>query len=108
MGLESRGGQINYYYRKRRIGNRVTSEYVGCGELAALAWLLDAEDREEAAGVKAHWQTERAEMEADESRVVAHLQAVERAVSQALESAGYHRPSRKLMWLKKRGRRQSS
>lgn len=48
MGWESRGGR-DYYYRKRRRGGRVVSEYVGAGDFATLAALLDEEDRDEAA-----------------------------------------------------------
>jgi hypothetical protein len=36
MGIEQRNGK-SYYYEKKRVGNRVTSEYVGSGTLALLA-----------------------------------------------------------------------
>jgi len=46
MGLETRGnGQ--YYYRKKREGKRVVSEYVGGGEWAHAVYTLEAIDREE-------------------------------------------------------------
>jgi hypothetical protein len=35
MGLEERKGNL-YYYEKKRVGNRVVSEYVGSGVLALL------------------------------------------------------------------------
>jgi hypothetical protein len=40
MGLERRGNRI-YYYRKRRVGDRVISEYVGGGQLAHTAKEMD-------------------------------------------------------------------
>ena len=43
MGLEQRGNGI-YYYQKKRRGSRVVSEYVGRGELAQFAALIN--DRE--------------------------------------------------------------
>jgi hypothetical protein len=45
MGWEERTGR-RYYYRKRRQGGRVVSEYVGSGFLAELAAGMDETDRE--------------------------------------------------------------
>lgn len=44
MAFENRHGG-RYYYRKRRTGNRVVSEYVGKGELAECFASLDRYDR---------------------------------------------------------------
>jgi len=40
MGWEDRRGK-KYYYRKRRIGDRVVSEYIGTGPVAEAAAALD-------------------------------------------------------------------
>lgn len=40
MGLERRGNRL-YYYRKKRFGKRVVSEYQGGGELAELMQASD-------------------------------------------------------------------
>jgi hypothetical protein len=40
MALERRGNRT-YYYRKRRVGRRVVSEYAGSGEEAVLGERLD-------------------------------------------------------------------
>lgn len=48
MGWERRGA-ATYYYRKRRIGQRVVSEYVGGGALGEVAALQDERDRLERA-----------------------------------------------------------
>jgi len=45
MALESRGNRT-YYYRKRREGGRVVSEYVGSGEFARAAYQIESADRE--------------------------------------------------------------
>ncbi|NIM51380.1 MAG: hypothetical protein GTO22_19375, partial [Gemmatimonadales bacterium] len=45
MSWQQRGNR-RYYYRKRRHGDRVISEYVGAGELAETAAALDDLERE--------------------------------------------------------------
>jgi hypothetical protein len=45
MALEWHGGTGPYYYRKRREGDRVTSEYVGSGAVAELSAADDAAER---------------------------------------------------------------
>jgi hypothetical protein len=45
MGWEQRGN-TRYYYRKRREGDCVVSEYVGTGEVAEAIAALDARDRD--------------------------------------------------------------
>lgn len=44
MGWEKRGNG-KYYYRKKRIGNRVFSTYMGKGEKAEKAYLEDMKKR---------------------------------------------------------------
>lgn len=46
MAIEYRNSNM-YYYRKRRVGNRVISEYIGKGESALLFANLDRIEREE-------------------------------------------------------------
>lgn len=46
MGIETRNGNI-YYYRKRREGAKVVSEYVGSGEVAYIADHMAKREREE-------------------------------------------------------------
>jgi len=46
MAFEERNGN-SYYYRKKRIGNRVVSEYIGKGELALMLYQMDKSKRKE-------------------------------------------------------------
>ena len=48
MAWESRHKHHSYYYRKRRVGRRVVSEYVGAGPAAMLIAELDMVEQEEA------------------------------------------------------------
>jgi hypothetical protein len=47
MAWEDRNGTL-YYYRKRREGGRVVSEYVGKGYAGEFAQMFDGEDRHKA------------------------------------------------------------
>ena len=51
MGLETRHGRT-YYYKKRRSGKRVVSEYCGSGFMANLMYLWDQQSRDDAALAK--------------------------------------------------------
>jgi hypothetical protein len=46
MAWEKRGNGL-YYYRKRREGRRIVSEYIGIGELAEAIAAFDSLDRQE-------------------------------------------------------------
>jgi hypothetical protein len=100
MGLERRGSNL-YYYRKRREGGRVVSEYLGRGDFAALAAMLDTTER---AGEKARRARERGSREADEA-LDELLDAIGSALSMAaaceLVAAGCH--NRKGEWRVIRG-----
>jgi len=45
MGWEKRGNNL-YYYRKKRDGDRIVSEYVGNGRMAQRISVEDREERE--------------------------------------------------------------
>lgn len=47
MAWESRHKRQRYYYRKRRVGGRVVSEYVGAGPAAMLIAEMDQIERED-------------------------------------------------------------
>ena len=89
MGLENRDGRL-YYYRQRREGARVVSEYVGAGMIASGMALLDSEDRMEA---RERREAERHAIEAMRSEdaaldsISAMVEAIARA---ACVVAGFH------------------
>jgi hypothetical protein len=89
MGVESRRSNL-YYYRKRREGSRVVSEYVGGGHIGALSATLDAAERAEAKTLAAR---ERGGREADEA-LDGLLDAIGAALKEAaaceLVAAGCH------------------
>jgi hypothetical protein len=101
MGLEKRGNNL-YYYRKRRIGSRVVSEYMGGGEWAHLATHLDALERDKQDEGRYGLQRLRAEiMEGD--KALAELEQLIRTLVQGILLAeGYH--AHKGQWRRKRGK----
>jgi hypothetical protein len=84
MPWEQRGGTF-YYYRKRRIGSRVVSEYVGAGAAAQLTAVHDELGRDLR---RVHWEGHQAFIhlveEVDET-----LDVFDKAVSSCLEFALY-------------------
>lgn len=101
MAWEVRG-QGRYYYRKRRTGGRVVSEYVGAGPLAELLAEADALDR-----------AERAEERKAEQRVREEIQTLDRQADEVADlvralthgvllASGYH--THKRQWRKSRTR----
>jgi len=103
MAWETRNGQ-RYYYRKRREGGRVVSEYVGAGDLAvAVAYLEDASSKQRRALAKreaALFQAERQRWRGVETLVGELDAAIRTLVREALTAAGYHQ--HKGQWRKRR------
>ena len=99
MGWETRAGRL-FYYRKRRIGRRVVSEYGGSGEAAAVVAALDAHERAERDARR----KERREVRRQERAIDAKVDAVCRTVgvltTGALLLHGYH--THKGQWRKTR------
>lgn len=100
MGLESRGSNV-YYYRKRRDGSRVVSEYVGGGHVAGLAARLDAAERAEGEAKRAALRGERESGEALDNLLDAIGAALKTAAGLEMIAAGCH--NRKGEWRVIRG-----
>jgi hypothetical protein len=90
MGIELRRGSP-YLYRKRRVGDRVVSEYVGGGLLAMAGAMMDEEDREERRREADAWRAERERLEAEDRAVADDFDRVEAEARRILAEAGYHR-----------------
>ena len=99
MGWEDRGGR-RYYYRKKRIGSRVFSEYVGAGWLAELEAEGDMMEREQRRRQQEEWEEMKAEVKALD-RELDSVGDLTRCLTRAvLLLAGYH--PHKGQWRKRR------
>ncbi len=103
MSWDKRG----YYYRKKRIGARVVSEYVGRGMFADMDAAEDIAARIERAQAQASTQAARLECEALDASIQAADELISAAMNQALEAAGYHRHARG-QWRKQRETKSNS
>lgn len=99
MGWETRGGQ-SYFYRKRRDGGRVTSEYVGAGALAHGAALVDREEKERAEQARRDARRERAEAVVAGAKVEAICDLITTLCEAELLALGFRQHKRQ--WRKKR------
>ena len=88
MGWEDRGGQL-YYYRKRRKGQVVGSEYFGSGSVADLISEMDRMDREEHRLERARRAEQRAELAELDAQAAAFGSAVRAILSAALLISGF-------------------
>jgi hypothetical protein len=100
MAWEDRNGR-KYYYRKRREGKRVISEYIGGGLAGELSALYDLED-------KFKTDVQRAElMQAKEdavklNRQIREVERITKAMTRAvLLLSGYHAPRRQWRKIRK-------
>lgn len=93
MAWQCRKGQ-QYFYRARRVGSRVVSEYVGRGQYAELVAARDARQRAEQTAVAEQLQRFRAELVAEDRTAAGRFRVVQEVVGWALEQAGFHRHDR--------------
>ncbi len=93
--------QRGYYYRKKRIGARVVSEYVGGGFSGTFAAADDLEAQEQRAQERASTQAARLETETLDAAIESADELINAAMFEALEAAGYHRHARG-QWRKRR------
>lgn len=99
--LEKNGRR--YYYRKRRIGARVKSEYVGTGALAELLEHMDATERRERERSRQQERDNRKQFEDADKALDELANLVRMATRAALIANGYH--THKGTWRKKRNGR---
>jgi len=99
MAWENRGNN-RYYYRKRRIGRRVVSEYIGAGLLAEMQAEQDVQGRErllEEQRIRCVMRKQAERIDGDLNQAEQLTRALVRA---SLLLAGYHPHSR--TWRKRR------
>jgi hypothetical protein len=89
MAWEDRNGNF-YYYRKRREGKRVISEYIGNGLSAQIAEIFAMEDRAETQQARVDWLKQKRSAEMMDKRIN-ELERYTKAVTRAvLLVSGYH------------------
>jgi hypothetical protein len=94
-----RGG---YWYRSKRNGGRVETEYLGAGPLGELAALMDAQEQERRQAEREAQAAEREAQAAIDGPLDAAAAELRRLVGEVLRSCGYH--SHKGQWRKRRKR----
>jgi hypothetical protein len=102
MAWEKRNGR-SYYYQKRRIGDRVVSEYVS-SELGEMVAQLDQLRRVEMERARRERRELDAAMDAIDEQVDSTCKLLESAVRAALIASGFH--CHKGQWRKKRERKE--
>jgi hypothetical protein len=100
MGWETRGTR-RYYYRKRREGQRVVSEYVGTSSSAALIAESDALLRVQSWGARKQRTLEIQQLRDADQEINRLLDLCSSLTSAALIIAGYH--THKGQWRRKHG-----
>ena len=99
MGWEQRG-KGRYYYRKKRVGQRVMSEFMGTGSLADLYSDLDTVARIERCLTRTEWAKQRMEASNLEAELKHLNEIISNLVRATLLVSGYH--SHKGQWRKAR------
>ena len=99
MAWEKRGSG-SYYYRKRRSGDRVVSEYVGTGLFAELLGEADALERDQRALEREAERQEREEMLAVDREIDQVVELIRALTHGMLLISGYH--THKGQWRKRR------
>ena len=99
MGIEQRKGNL-YYYRKRREGDRVFSEYVGSDDIAVLAEYADRAERARREAQTAQLQAERMSVAEIDRRMGEFSELVDLLVKAELLTLGYHQHNRQ--WRRRR------
>jgi hypothetical protein len=101
VGPQYRNGNA-YFYRKVRRGDRVSSVYVGGGDLGLLVRMFDLDEQQEKRLAKLE---EREVIEAilqGDRLVTVCCEGIEAIAREAIEAAGYHRHKRG-PWRRRRG-----
>jgi len=94
MAWETRNGRGRYYTRSRRQNGRVVRVYLGSGDVAKLAALIDEQERARRKAETIARQADLAEMQAVEAAVADIFQLVDLATRLALVANGYHQHNR--------------
>ena len=89
MAWEERNGR-RYYYRKKRIGYRVISVYIGTGDLAELLTEVDSTGRRKRLNQQLTFEAVKAEAKQQESAVNQISDLIQSMLHAALLATGHH------------------
>lgn len=104
MGWEQRNGQ-RYYYRKKREGGHVVSQYMGAGAIADLFALIDRDEYSQRRWNQIKWNMEKDEAEKLNKDQNNLSQLTRQMLRACLLVKGYH--PHKGQWRKKKHDRQT-
>lgn len=99
MGWETRGNK-KYYYRKKRVGKKVISEYIGAGPDAEIIAREDQLERQKLKRNRQARERRRAEINALDDKLDLLDRLIRTLINAHLLLAGYH--IHKGQWRKKR------
>ena len=101
MGIESRhNGSKLYYYKKRRVGSKVVSEYQGGGEVVSILQHIQARERAEKAAERERLRAERMSMAEIDKQLDDFSRMVDTFMTAELISKGFHQHKRQ--WRRRR------
>jgi hypothetical protein len=101
MEIEVRNKNGNlYYYKKRRVGSKVISEYQGGGEIVSIIQHIEARDRAEKEAERERQRIERMSMAEIDKQIDDFSQMVDSLMAAELISKGFHQHKRQ--WRKRR------
>src|SRR5947208_1666991 len=99
MGWKKINGH-SYYYRSVREGDRVRSEYVGQGEMAALIARANEFERNHRESMRKAAELERKDEDQEERAIAEWFDGVQAVADEAMRAAGFHK--HKGQWRRKR------
>jgi hypothetical protein len=100
MGIEQRRNGNLYYYKKRRVGSKVISEYQGGGELVPILQHIEARERAQRVAERERQRIERMSMAEIDKQIDDFSRMVDNLMEAELISKGFHQHKRQ--WRKRR------
>ena len=101
MGIEARhnNGKL-YYYKKKRVGSKVVSEYQGGGELVPILQHIEARERAEREAERERLKAERMSIAEIDKQIDEFSRMVDTLMAAELISKGFHQHKRQ--WRRRR------
>ena len=94
-----------YYTRSRKVNGRVVREYVGGGEIGALAAQSDAIERERREWERESWRLEKEEIDVFDASIATVCEMADIIAKATMVAAGFHQHRGE--WRRRRGRKEN-